>query len=66
MSSVIPKGVTCIKEAVEKLDTENNQILTNARHTITFKYLVMSQGFVMQLELIEGLQVAMDKGVVHI
>ena len=51
---------------MEKLDTENNQILTNARHTITFKYLVMSQGFVMQLELIEGLQVAMDKGVVHI
>ena len=64
MSSVIPKGVTWIKEAADKLDPENNQITTTAGKTISYEYLVMAPGLVMKPELIEGLPEAIDKGVV--
>lgn len=64
MRSVIPKGVTWIKEAADKLDPENNQITTTAGNTISYEYLVMAPGLVMKPELIEGLPEAIDKGVV--
>ncbi|NOR28107.1 MAG: NAD(P)/FAD-dependent oxidoreductase [Lutibacter sp.] len=64
MSSIIPKGVEWIKEFAETFEPENNKVLTKTGNEFTYDYLVVAPGLRMAPELVEGLQEAMDKGVV--
>lgn len=64
MSSVMPKGVNWIKEFADKFDSENNKVITKEGSEITYDYLVVCPGLKIAPEMIDGLQEAMDKGVV--
>lgn len=64
MSSLIPSGVTWIKDYATTFDAQNNTVNTASSGPITYDYLVVAPGLVMAPELIEGLPEAMEKGVV--
>ena len=64
MSSLIPSGVDWIKDYATGFEPENNSVLTKSCGKITYDYLVVAPGLVMDYSLIEGLSDAMDKGVV--
>ncbi len=64
MSSLIPKGVTWIKEFADTFNPENNKVITKEGNEFTYNYLVVAPGIKIAPELVEGLQEAMDKGVV--
>lgn len=64
MSSVMPKGVNWIKQYADKFDPENNSVKTKEGNEITYDYLVVCPGLKIAPDMIEGLQEAMDKGVV--
>lgn len=64
MSDVMPAGVEWIKEYAEKLNPENNSLETKSGKVITYDYLILSPGLVMDMNQIEGLAEAIDKGVV--
>ena len=64
MSSLIPKGVEWIKEFAETFDPENNKVITKGGNEFTYDYLVVAPGIKIAPELVEGLQEAMDKGIV--
>ena len=64
MTSVMPKGVNWIKEYADKFAPENNTVTTKEGSKITYDYLVVCPGLKIAPEMIEGLQEAMDKGVV--
>lgn len=64
MASLIPEGVTLIKDYATTFNPENNQIATGTSGTLSYNYLVVAPGLVMAPELIEGLTEAIDKGVV--
>lgn len=62
MKDLIPKGVNWIKDYAEKLDPENNAVVTRDGSVYTYDYLVVAPGLVMAPELIEGLSEALGKG----
>lgn len=62
MKGLIPKGVNWIKDFAEKLDPENNAVMTHDGSVYTYDYLVVAPGLVMAPELIEGLSEALGKG----
>ncbi len=64
MSAVMPAGVEWIKEYAEKLNPENNSLETKSGKVINYDYLILSPGLVMDMNQIEGLAEAIDKGVV--
>ncbi len=64
MYSLIPKGVTWVKEFADTFDPENNKVITKGGNEFTYDYLVVAPGIKIAPELVEGLQEAMDKGVV--
>ena len=64
MTSVMPKGVNWIKEYADQFAPENNTVTTKEGSKITYDYLVVCPGLKIAPEMIEGLQEAMDKGVV--
>ena len=64
MSDVMPKGANWVKEYVSSLDPKNNSLALESGKTITYDYLVLSPGLVMDPSQIEGLTEALDKGVV--
>lgn len=64
MKSVIPKGVTWIKEYADKFNPDVNKITTKEGTEYTYDFLVVCPGLRMAPELVEGLTEAMDKGVV--
>lgn len=64
MSEVMPAGVNWVKDFAEKLDPDNNAVITRSGETINYDYLILSPGLVMDPGQIEGLTEAMDKGVV--
>jgi len=64
MSSIMPAGVNWIKEYADKLDPENNKVVTKEGNEFSYDYLVVCPGLRMATELVEGLTEAMDKGVV--
>jgi len=64
MSSLIPNGVEWIKEFAETFEPENNKVITKGGNEFTYNYLVVAPGIKIAPELVEGLQEAMDKGVV--
>ena len=64
MASLIPKGVKWIKDFAETFEPENNKVVTEKGNEYTYDYLVVAPGIKIAPELVEGLQEAMDKGVV--
>ena len=64
MADLIPEGVTWIKDAVDTFDPENNSVSTKESGTITYDYLVVSPGLVMEPSMIKGLEEAMKSGAV--
>lgn len=60
MSEVMPQGVNWVKEFVTQIDAANNSITTKSGDNITYDYLVLSPGLVMDLSLIEGLEEALQ------
>lgn len=64
MASLIPKGSDWIKEYADKFEPENNRVITKEGNEYTYDYLIVVPGLKIAPELVEGLQEAMDKGVV--
>lgn len=64
MADVMPKGVTWIKDFATGFNAPKNKILTKNSGSLSYDFLVVSPGLVMDPSQIEGLTEAMDKGVV--
>ncbi|MBT8218410.1 MAG: NAD(P)/FAD-dependent oxidoreductase [Bacteroidia bacterium] len=64
MSSVIPKGVSWIKDFAVSFDPEKNTVKTETNGDISYDFLVVAPGLVMEPSMIEGLPEALGKGVV--
>lgn len=64
MADVMPKGVTWIKDFATGFDAPQNKISTKNSGTLSYDFLVVSPGLVMDPSQIEGLAEALDKGVV--
>ncbi|MBL6445386.1 NAD(P)/FAD-dependent oxidoreductase [Fulvivirga sp. 29W222] len=64
MSSVMPKGVTWIKDYAESFDPEQNGVTTKANGKITYDFLIVCPGLVMEPSMIDGLEESLGKGVV--
>jgi sulfide:quinone oxidoreductase len=65
MADIMPKGVDWIRDKVTALAPESNSLTTAQNGSISYDYLVVSPGLVMNLDGIEGLREALDKGVVN-
>ncbi len=64
MKSLIPKGVTWIKEFAETFNPEQNSVVTSVGNEFSYDYLVVAPGIKVAPELLEGLPEALDKGMV--
>lgn len=64
MKELIPDGTTWIKDFATVFNPEKNTVETKMSGSITYDYLVVAPGLVMEPSLIEGLPEALDKGVV--
>lgn len=64
MASVIPDGVTWIKDYAASFDPDNNKVDTKNSGTITYEYLIVAPGLVMEPSMIKGLPEALERGVV--
>ena len=64
MKDVMPQGIKWIKDLATFFKPEKNTVKTKASGALTYDYLVVSPGLVMEPSLIEGLTEALDKGVV--
>jgi sulfide:quinone oxidoreductase len=62
MKDLIPRGVTWIKDFADKIDPDNNKVVTRDGSTYTYEYLVVAPGLVMAPELIEGLTESLGQG----
>ncbi|MCH8555607.1 MAG: NAD(P)/FAD-dependent oxidoreductase [Schleiferiaceae bacterium] len=58
----IPKGVTWIKDFATALHPEKNTIATKATGDISYEYLVVAPGLVMNIEGLPGLKEGLEKG----
>lgn len=63
-AALIPPGVSWIKDKATALDPDKNTVSTANHGAITYEYLVIAPGLVNDYSLIEGLEKALDKGVV--
>lgn len=61
MEGLIPRGSKWIKDYVEKIDPEANQVTTRSGGIITYEYLVACPGIQIDLDGIEGLKETMNK-----
>jgi sulfide:quinone oxidoreductase len=64
MSEMIPQGADWIKDFAVSFEPEKNSVSTKTSGEITYDYLVVSPGLVMEPSLIEGLPEALEKGIV--
>lgn len=64
MASVIPDGVTWIKDKATGFDADMNTVQTASNGAIKYDYLVVAPGLAYDFSLVPGLGEAMDKGVV--
>lgn len=64
MSELIPKGVDWIQDYATGFEPKDNKIQTKNNGHISYDYLVVAPGLVMDNSLIEGLPEALEKGVV--
>ena len=63
MSSVMPSKATWLKDFVTGFEPEKNQITTKKNGDLSYDFLVVAPGLVMDTTLIPGLTEALDKGV---
>jgi sulfide:quinone oxidoreductase len=64
MSSVMPNGVSWIKEYADSFQPEENAITLKSGLKLNYEVLVVAPGLVMDTSLIEGLTESLGKGVV--
>ena len=64
MAGLIPSGVTWIKDFATGFKPENNCVTTALNGDISYDYLVVAPGLIMDPSLIEGLTEALDHDVV--
>ncbi|MCJ7468543.1 MAG: NAD(P)/FAD-dependent oxidoreductase [Maribacter sp.] len=64
MASVMPKGLTWVKDFATGFDSAKNSVSTKSNGNITYDYLVVAPGLTYDYSLVPGLGEAMDKGVV--
>jgi len=64
MESLIPKGVNWIKDFVENVSPNKNEITTKNGNKFSYDYLVVSPGLIYDFSLVEGLEEAFKMGVV--
>lgn len=62
MSSIMPRGVTWIRDAVATFEPEQNTIHTRDGKTITYDYLVVAAGLQVNWSKIPGLRESIGKG----
>ncbi len=60
-ASVIPKGVTWLREAVVEICPEENAVLTASRRRIGYDYLVVAPGIQLNWDRVPGLREALGK-----
>ena len=63
MAEVMPSGADWIKDKATGFDPENNKVSTEASGEITYDFLVVATGLVMEPSLIKGLPEAMETGI---
>jgi sulfide:quinone oxidoreductase len=63
MASLIPKGATWIQDYATGFAPEANTLHTQGSGDLTYDYLVVAPGLVMEPSMIEGLPEALDKGI---
>lgn len=61
MKSVIPNGVKWHKEAVEKIDPDNNVLKLGSGDEVEYQYLVVCPGVIYDFDAVEGLRETMNK-----
>ncbi len=64
MKDLIPEGCTWIKQAVISVSPQKNSIQLDNGEVLEYDFLIVACGLVNDLSLIEGLQEAVDRGVV--
>lgn len=64
MKELIPDGADWIQDYATGFDADNNVVKTKNNGDIAYDYLVVAPGLVMDPKQIEGLEEALDKGVV--
>ncbi|MFN2260967.1 MAG: FAD/NAD(P)-binding oxidoreductase [Psychroflexus sp.] len=64
MKDLIPEGADWIQDYATGFDADNNLVKTQNSGEISYDYLVVAPGLVMDLSLIEGLESSLGKGVV--
>ena len=64
MSEVMPKGLDWIKDYATTFDPDKNQVGTKSSGSLTYDYLIVNPGLVMEPSMIEGLEESLGKGVV--
>ena len=64
MADVMPKGVTWIKDFATGFNSAKNSISTKNSGDLSYDFLIVSPGLVMDTSQIEGLTEALGKGVV--
>ncbi len=64
MAGLIPPGVDWIQDYATGFDPDNNQVDTKNSGKISYDYLVVAPGLVMDNSLIEGLPEALERGLV--
>lgn len=64
MAGLIPKGVSWIKDHATGFDPKNNSVQTKNHGSLTYDYLVVAPGLIMDPSLMEGLPEAMERGIV--
>ncbi|MBZ9651878.1 NAD(P)/FAD-dependent oxidoreductase [Psychroflexus montanilacus] len=64
MKELIPDGADWIQDYATGFDADNTIVKTQNSGEIAYDYLVVAPGLVMDLTLIDGLETALDKGVV--
>ncbi|MFD0933555.1 FAD/NAD(P)-binding oxidoreductase [Psychroflexus salinarum] len=64
MKELIPNGAEWIQDYATGFDADKNLVKTKNSGEISYDYLIVAPGLVMDLKQIEGLESALDKGVV--
>jgi len=64
MKDLIPRGAEWIQDEVVEMLPDQNRVKTKSDLEIAYEYLIVAPGLVNDLTLIEGLQDAVEKGVV--
>ncbi|MGB5820797.1 MAG: FAD/NAD(P)-binding oxidoreductase [Saonia sp.] len=64
MASVIPKNADWMKDRAISIDPQQHTVTIEKNKSITYEYLIVAPGLKLDATRVQGLQDAMDKGVV--